>query len=387
MNIFLTGCTGFLGGEILMLLSKNEEVEKICCLVRANGKKEAITRIKEEFDLHSDFFPADKIVPVVGDLLDSTLSKKLSAIEEIKDVDTVIHAAADTHFAISKFMEKVNVGGTKSILNWAVTLKNLRTFAYVGTATICGKEIQHRKVVEDESPNPSVEHMVKYTKTKMLAEMEVRKIIPSDKLLVVRPSSIMGDSRNLKPRDFDILWALIAVNEIRLIPADSDSCIDMLGVDYVADAIQRLLFSNRKYNTYHISSGYESATSLRKLTEAVKKLDQAKRPEFHFLRSADMTRLKQWAKLIHRKKAIQGADGVEEYIKYWRSNFGDNGNFRITLNCMEDYLRFANQDIVFDNSRLLADTNIGLPVPAHEYVSRMWPYMKEIDVIEWALKS
>ncbi|MFA4817496.1 MAG: SDR family oxidoreductase [Parcubacteria group bacterium] len=385
--IFLTGATGFLGGELLVSLSKDERIEKVYCLVRASDKEKAISRLKEEFNLHADNFPKDKIIPIVGDLLDNNLTERLIALPELASVDTIIHAAADTHFTAQKYMEQINVGGVKKILQWAMTLKNLKLFTYIGTATICGKEKRHCEVSENESPNPAVEHMVKYTKTKMLAEMEVRKTIPADKLLVVRPSSIMGDSRKLEPRDFAILWALIAVNELRLIPANPNANIDMLGVDYVAEAIHRLIFAERRYNTYHISSGYKSATSLCELSETVKKLDCSKRPDFRFIDFDEIETMKQWARSISRKKPVENVNGCSQYIEYWQKKLGYNGNLRIILSCLEDYLRFANQDIVFDNSRLLADTGMGFPVPAHEYVSNDWPYMQDIDVMAWALNS
>ncbi|GBL34534.1 hypothetical protein EMGBS15_01290 [Filimonas sp.] len=56
MNVFITGSTGFLGGEILMLLSKREEIKKIYCLLRAGNEEEANARLEKVFRLHNDFF-------------------------------------------------------------------------------------------------------------------------------------------------------------------------------------------------------------------------------------------------------------------------------------------------------------------------------------------
>lgn len=384
MKIFLTGATGFLGGELLVLLSKNPEVEKICCLVRADGEVEAMKRLKKQFELNGDDFPDNKVFPVVGNLVDSTLPVTLALNTLLSDIDTVIHSAADTHFMTTKCIEKINIGGTKLIAEWAVGLEKLQLFAYVGTATICGKEVTGRIVVEDESPDTSVEHMVKYTWTKMTAEMAVRDMIPKEKLLIVRPSSVMGDSRDRKPRDFEILWVCIALNELRLIPSRNDAWIDVLSVDYVARAIQALLFADRRHDTYHISAGPESITTFRQLSEIMQALEVQNRPDFRFVGRESMSRLQQRAREISKDK--QNEDGwCSEYSAYWKEHFGTNGNLRIILRCLDDYLKFADQNIIFDNSRLLEDTNIGHPAPAHEYLSRNWPYMKEIDVMEWVL--
>ena len=70
MNLFITGVTGFLGGELLVELSKKTEIEKIFCLVRSQNEENALLRLKKIFDLHGDFFDSKKIIPIVGELAD-----------------------------------------------------------------------------------------------------------------------------------------------------------------------------------------------------------------------------------------------------------------------------------------------------------------------------
>ena len=71
MNVFITGSTGFLGGELLVDLSKRKEVDKIFCLVRAESNEKAMVRLKKVFDFHGDFLDVNKIIPIAGDLLKS----------------------------------------------------------------------------------------------------------------------------------------------------------------------------------------------------------------------------------------------------------------------------------------------------------------------------
>ena len=56
MQIFLTGATGLLGGELLVNLSKRKEIGKIYCLVRAASPEEANQRVLKIFKLHHDAF-------------------------------------------------------------------------------------------------------------------------------------------------------------------------------------------------------------------------------------------------------------------------------------------------------------------------------------------
>ena len=76
------------------------------------------------------------------------------------------------------------------------TLPNLDTFVYVGTASICGTNLTHCNILEDQSPSTSAAHVVRYCYTKMVGETNVTRAIPREKLLVVRPSIIMGDTRD-----------------------------------------------------------------------------------------------------------------------------------------------------------------------------------------------
>src|SRR4029079_4417568 len=99
MQIFLTGATGFLGGELLVELTKKAEVTRIFCLVRASNEASAAARIAKIFDLHGDYFDKSKVVPVLGDLTAENLEKNLIGQRSLLDVNFIIHAAANTSFS------------------------------------------------------------------------------------------------------------------------------------------------------------------------------------------------------------------------------------------------------------------------------------------------
>jgi nucleoside-diphosphate-sugar epimerase len=381
VNVFLTGSTGFLGGELAVLLSKRPQVRRIYCLIRANDEPEARERLRQVFDFHGDALDESRIIPVVGDLKDCALAEKLSQFPELKEIGTVIHSAADTSFASAsaESVQKVNIGGTGQILAWARSLPNLQTFLYVGTASICGTNLVNRHIHEDESPNVSATHLVKYCHTKMMGEILVSQTIPHEKLLIVRPSIIMGDSRDWKPRSYVILWALAAVNAIRLIPANPQSNLDIIPVDYTAEAIAELLFSKRRWTTYHVSAGQASATNLEKVLGAVSPPSDG-RPPIRFVSHELLSQMRRWPK---RLKAPSELFSYGEYLTYWGSTF--NGHLRILLAGMQPYFRFMELNQTFDNSRLLADTSLGPPPPPHEYVGKSEKYLDDIDLTEGAL--
>lgn len=383
MNIFITGVSGLLGGEILVHLSKRKDVNNIYCLIRAASETEGIERLEKVFTLHNDFFDRQKVHLVIGDLKDPDLAERLSDNASLKDVNTIIHSAANTSF--SRFqnadVEEVNINGLRRIILWAQTLSSLKTFCYVSTATICGKNIRHTIVDENLSPSTDAEHLVKYTYTKMRGEILVNESFPSDKILIVRPSIIMGDSRNVQPRSPVILWTLATVNTMRLCMFNGNVNLDIIPVDFAADAIVKLLHTHRAYQVYHISCGVESCTSPKKILDAISS-EFENLPPVKFINKENLQLFKNWSK---NSKEID--PDLEEYIEYCRhfeNLFGKRENMRIVFSGLEPYIEFIELGQVFNNTRLLKEINIKPPVPAHQYISNNIEFLKQINIMEGA---
>ena len=387
MQLFITGVTGFLGGELLVELSKKKEIEKIFCLVRAQNEESALIRLKKIYILHGDYFDSKKIIPVIGELADSQLSTNLIKNPLLSEIDTIIHSAANTSFSkiYDDIVEKVNIGGTRHLLEWAKTLKKLELFTYIGTATICGTTVKNSLVTEDQSPNINSKHLVKYSYTKMMGELLLKDYLPKEKILVVRPSIIMGDTRSWKPRSYVILWALATLNELRLFPGNAHSNIDIIPIDYAVLSIIELVFNkDRKYSVYHISSGKDSATTPEKATNAIKDLFPEK-PDFKFVPKTMLSDMKKWTKngiiINEQSHLFQYSD----YLNYWINNFGDNTKLRILFYALEPYIEFIELGQLFDNSRLLEDTNMGASIPAHIYLENSGKYIEAINIFEGAI--
>jgi thioester reductase-like protein len=376
-RILMTGVTGFLAGELLVLLSKDERIEKIYCLVRAASDAEAEKRLEKVFGFHGDYFDRKKVVPVVGDLAGETLDDQLKAVQ---DVDTIIHAAADTSFSPShkENIQRVNVVGATNVAKWAAGLPGLKTFGYIGTSWICGCDNPGRTIYEDDSPNMSFNQLVDYTRSKTIGELSIRSIIPADKLLVMRPTIIMGDSRSWTPRSFVISWAIAAFDLLRLLAMNSRASCDIIPVDYATKAIAELLFNEeRRFNTYHISSGKESSTNMELLLNAVG--SNTGKPPFRFVDYDRIKSIRMFAK-GQLELADTELEDCLEYLAYWGKTLNGNGSLQKLLWAVNFYYQFNNLDMVFDNTRLLADTTVGPSEPAHIYMGRNKEQLWKIDV-------
>lgn len=219
----------------------------------------------------------------------------------------------------------------------------------------------------------------------MIGETLLPQYLPEDKILVLRPSIVMGDSRPWIPRSPVILWALATVNLLRLIPLRAHAQLDIIPVDYAINAIIELVFSTkRRYSVYHISAGTQSFTTPTKLTGTIESAFPEK-PAFKFIDPELLGQMKKYAKDKEMLKPGMELYNHPQYLSYWKSVLGENGKMRIIFAGLEPYLRFINLGQIFDNQRLLEDTTIGVSPPAHEYVKQSIKYLEKIDIFEGAL--
>ena len=369
---------------MLVSLSKKAEVDKIYCLLRAKSEEDAYTRLEQVFSLHNDPFDRTRIIPVTGNLFDDSLTQNLKANEALNSVDVIIHSAANTSFSRvnDELVEKANIGGLTKILLWAKALPQLKTFLYIGTATICGKDIKDRLVKEEESPNINATHLVKYTYTKMQGELLLHEHLPEEKILVARPSIIMGDSRPIVPRSPVILWAMATINHLRLIPVNEYAQLDIIPVDYAAKAITGLLFANRKHHVYHISAGGAGATTAFKLSQTLSEYF-SDMPPFRFIKKEMLGQVKHWTR--NRLQPESELYVYQDYLDYWKHVFEDQGKLRLLFTGLDPYLEFMELGHVFDNTRLLEDVAIEQSEPADVYIANSMNYVEKLDVLEGAI--
>ena len=385
MNILLTGCTGLLGGELLVTLARHPAVDHIHCLLRATDEEHARARIAGVFALHGDDFDPAMVTPVVGDLLDERLPRLLGHALDGSGVHAIVHTAAETSFSPFKNadVERTNVTALERLLRWAAALPDLGTFLYVGTAAICGADRAHRLIREDESPRSGARHLVHYTDSKARGELLVRTILGPDRALVARPSIIMGDSQGRAPRSAVILWTMACVNELRLIPVTADCALDIVPVDYAAAAIAGLLFADRRHTVYHVSAGPEAATSTAALGRVLSAHFDTP-PPLRFVDTAVLGDIKRWL----RNGSERPGDGLRDHrdhLDYWTVAFPERRQLRLLFWALELYLRFMELGQVFDNSRILQDTGVGRSTPAHDYIGRSMRHMDRIDLLSGAL--
>ena len=97
-----------------------------------------------------------------------------------------------------------------------------------------------------------------YEQTKYEAERLVRDAASELPVTVVRPSMIVGDSRTGEIKTFNTFYTplrLFLSGKLRIVPARRDLRVNIVPVDYVADAIVRLTFDPRAVGTtFHLTT-------------------------------------------------------------------------------------------------------------------------------------
>lgn len=134
---------------------------------------------------------------------------------------------------------KVNVEGTRGVLELAREARALRRLVHWSTAAVSGKRTG--VVLEEELDEGQAFHNV-YEETKFAAEVLVRAAMHELPVTVLRPGIIVGDSRTGEIDKFDgpyYLMVLIATNALNLrvpLPGRGTAPLHLVPIDYVVDA-------------------------------------------------------------------------------------------------------------------------------------------------------
>ncbi|HKT84198.1 MAG TPA: NAD-dependent epimerase/dehydratase family protein [Solirubrobacterales bacterium] len=174
MKVFVTGGTGFIGGEVVrQLRARGDEV---ACLVRTPGKASKLSELGCEL--------------VEGDLTDAEAMRAGMA-----GCDGLVHAAAMYEVGIPAkqhpAMYEANVRGSELVLRAAQEAK-VGKIVYVSTVGVFGNT--HGKTVDESYENPGKEFTSYYEETKLEGHRIARRMMAEEGLpcVIVQPGGVYG---------------------------------------------------------------------------------------------------------------------------------------------------------------------------------------------------
>ena len=358
MAIFLTGSTGYIGAHVAANLLRDYGAS-LNLLVRAREPQEAEDRLWRALQLHFDFKTfyehlQARIRIFRGDLTDARFGLANDDYDRlVHTTDSVIHCAASLNRKSEKSCLNVNLRGTLEVIKLAMQADHyhgLRRFSHVSTVAVSGKR-QDEVVTEDKSIDWARSDYDPYARTKKFCEHMIRELLPETPKTIFRPSIVLGDSRRGETTQFDMVRSFVFLAGLPVHPLRAKDRVDIVNVDFVADAIAALHVKERtQYDTYHLSSGRDSQT-FRQITQSLAAA-QSKRGPFY-------------VPLIEKP-----FNGTVNLLSNRKSPVGYGAAL------MKVFMPYLTFNTVFDNTRVT--TELGRkPVPFSQYGYPLFKFSRE----------
>jgi thioester reductase-like protein len=355
--IFLTGSTGYIGAHVASNLLESGAALNL--LVRARDAREAELRLWQALQLHLKFprfyeFLQTRVRVFRGDLTSSGFGLSQDEYDRlVHTTDSVIHCAASLNRKSEKSCLNVNLRGTLEVLTLARHAEHyhgLRRFSQVSTVAVAGQR-RNEVVAEDRSVDWDRSDYDPYARTKKFCEHMMRVLLPDTPKTVFRPSIVLGDSRYPETTQFEMVKAFVFLAGLPVLPFRPTDKIDIVNVDFVADAIATLHQKDQpRYDTYHLSSGTDSQT-FRELTSALAAAQQKRAPIF----------------LPFMEKPFGGSVDFLSNRK---------GSIAYGASLMKVFMPYLVWNTVFDNARVTAELG-RRPIPFSQYSYPLLQFSRE----------
>jgi thioester reductase-like protein len=236
---FVTGYPGFIGKRLVRRVAADlRDRDRLVLLVQPKNAR-AAERDAAAID------SGGRVDLVEGDLEQMHLGLSGAEFKALgREVTDVWHLAARSHLGAGRSeMRRVNVEGTRNVLDLALSARRLRRFSHFSTAYVSGDRVG--VILEEELAMGQRFHNA-YEETKFQAELLVRRAQGDIPATVLRPSIVVGDSRTGEIDRFEGPYALailLVASPVAVplpLPGDAVAPLNVVPVDFVIEAARAI---------------------------------------------------------------------------------------------------------------------------------------------------
>ncbi len=255
MTILFTGFPGFIGMRLLPRILERKPQARIECLVQEKflpAARDAVLSLEKD---HPN--ARGRLGLVVGDITLPGLGIEAARARELRaSLREAYHLAAVYDLAVKRDpARKINVEGTRHVLEFLEGARDFDRLHYVSTAYVSGRA---RGVFREADLDVGQGFKNHYEETKFLAEVEVaRSAVPRT---IYRPGVVVGDSRTGETGKFDGPYFVLRAMErlpspgVFLRLGRGTGAINIVPVDFVVEALAELSAAeSSRGKTYHLT--------------------------------------------------------------------------------------------------------------------------------------
>jgi len=265
--VLMTGASGFLGRRLLRTWLRGTSARLVACVRPRNGQAPAErlalaanghdSALREAYAERVTVLPADLTAPGLG--LDDATRAELAG-----SVTHIVHCGGVVRFDLPLAKARLtNTAGTASMLDLARQCVHLRRFDQISTAFVAGRR---QSLVLEHELDCGQEHHNGYERSKFEGELLVREAAAELPVTIHRPSIITCEMRSGETSPHGAVARLLlayAAGLLTGLPGRADAELDLVPVDFVADAVLALTMEEKTIGgCYHLAAGPERATPL-----------------------------------------------------------------------------------------------------------------------------
>jgi len=201
---------------------------------------------------------SERLRVLIGDVAAMHLGLSTGEYRELcQGCTDIVHAAEWSHLGADRsVMERVNIEGTRAVLELAADCKKLRRLTHFSTVFVSGDRVG--VIAEDELSSGQAFRNA-YEQTRFEAEILVRGAMGQLPCTVLRPSIVVGDSKTGEIDRFEgpyMIAILLVTSPMQValpLPGDGVAPLNAVPLDYLVSAATHIHHDPRAVGrTFHI---------------------------------------------------------------------------------------------------------------------------------------